>query len=118
MISITRRPMPVASFADMGLFAVFCAGSMLLAVSIQLGPYGVSTRSAVLPALAFAFITTAIGTMFGLFRGGERKTLAVVFARTLLALAIAAPAASQQSALRTRSTLRKGTISLSRGARC
>ena len=30
MISISRRPLSVASFADMGLFAAFCVGSMLL----------------------------------------------------------------------------------------
>ena len=79
MISLSRRPTPVASFADMGLFAAFCIASMLLAVSIQLVPYGTSPRSVVVPALAFALVTTAIATMFGLFRGGERKPLQVVF---------------------------------------
>ena len=91
MISLSRRPTPVASFADMGLFAVFCIVSMLLAVSVQLTPYGVSPRSVVVPAVAFAFVITAIATMFGLFRGGERKPLQVVFTRTLLALAVGAP---------------------------
>ena len=64
---------------------------MLLAVSIQLAPYGVSTVSAIVPALAFALIITAVGTMFGLFRGGERRPLQVVFSRTLLALAVGVP---------------------------
>lgn len=75
----------------MGLFAVICITSMLLALSIQLGPYGISARSVFVAAVAFALTTTAVGTMFGLFRGGERKTLAVVFGRTLLALAVALP---------------------------
>ena len=75
----------------MALFAVFCVLSMLLAVSIQLGPYGFSTRAVLLPALAFALITTAVGTMFGLFRGGERKPLQVVFTRSLLSVCIGAP---------------------------
>ena len=91
MISISSRPTPVASFADMGLFAAFCIASMLLAVSIQLGPYGISTRSMFAAAVAFALVATAVGTMFGLFRGGERKSLGVVFGRTLLALAVAVP---------------------------
>ena len=88
MITVSRRPLSVASFADMALFAAFCIVSMLLAVSIQLGPYGVSTRSAILSAFEFAVVTTAVGTMFGLFRSGERKTLAVVFGRTLLAVVV------------------------------
>ncbi len=91
VLSLSRRPTPVASFADMALFAVFCALSMLLAVSIQLGPYGVPARAVLIPALAFALITTAVGTMFGLFRGGERKPLQVVFTRSLLALCVGVP---------------------------
>ncbi len=83
--------MSVASFADMGLFAAFCIASMLLAVSIQLGPYGVAASSALLYALEFALVTTAVGTMFGLFRNGERKTLAVVFTRSLVTIAVGVP---------------------------
>ena len=75
----------------MGLFAAFCVGSMLLAASIQLGPYGLPAESVLLAGVAFALVTTVVGTMFGLFRGGERKTLAVVFSRTLLALGVAVP---------------------------
>jgi len=91
VISISRRPLSVASFADMALFAAFCIASMLLAVSIQLGPYGVAPSSAWIYAFEFAMVTTAVGTMFGLFRNGERKTLAVVFTRALLALAVGVP---------------------------
>jgi sugar transferase (PEP-CTERM system associated) len=91
VITISRRPLSVASFADMSLFAAFCIASMLLAVSIQLGPYGVSVGSAVIFAVEFALITTTVGTMFGLFRGGERKSLGVVFTRTLLAVGVGVP---------------------------
>lgn len=91
MITISRRPLSVASFADMALFAAFCIASMLLAVSVQLGPYGVSPRSALIFAFEFALITTAVGTMVGLFRGGERKSLGVVFGRTLFAVSLGAP---------------------------
>ena len=91
MISISRRPLSVASFADMGLFAAFCIASMLFAVSVQLGPYGASPRSAWAYAVEFALITTIVGTAFGLFRNGERKSLAVVFTRALLSLAVGVP---------------------------
>ncbi len=91
MISISRRPLSVASFADMALFAAFCIVSMLMAVSMQLGPYGTGTATALIPALEFAAITTAVGTMFGLFRAGEKKPLGVVVTRTMLALAVAVP---------------------------
>ncbi len=91
MISISRRPLSVASFADMGLFAAFCILAMLLAFALQLGPYGAGTILAVLPALAFATVSSAVGTAFGLFRTGEQKSLAVVVTRTLLALAVGVP---------------------------
>jgi len=91
VISISRRPLSVASFADMALFAAFCIVSMLLALSIQLGPYGATPRTAVLFAVEFALVATAVGTVFGLFRNGERKSLAVVFTRTLLAMAVGVP---------------------------
>ena len=91
MISISRRPLSVASFADMALFAAFCIVSMLMAVSMQLGPYGTGTATALIPALQFAAITTAVATMFGLFRAGEKKPLSVVVTRTMLALAVAVP---------------------------
>ena len=52
--------------------------SMLLAVSIQLGPYGVPDElAAVSLRSSLPLITTAVGTMFGLFRSGERKSLGV-----------------------------------------
>ena len=92
MISISRRPLSVASFADMALFAAFCVISMLMAVAIQLGPYGTGAATLLVPALMFAVITTTVGTMFGLFRTGEEKTLSVVVTRTMLALAVAVPA--------------------------
>jgi len=75
----------------MALFAAFCIASMLLAVSMQLAPYGISPTSVLVPALAFALVTTTVGTMFGLFRGGEHRPLQVVFTRTLLALGIGVP---------------------------
>lgn len=91
MISISRRPLSVASFADMALFAAFCIVSMLLAVSVQLGPYGAAPQAALVFAVEFALVTTTVGTMFGLFRNGERKSLAVVFTRALLSVAVGVP---------------------------
>lgn len=92
MIGVSSRPTPVASFADMGLFAAFCIAAMLFAVFVQLTPYGVSPGSLLVPALTFALVMTSVATMFGLFRGGEHRPLQVVFSRTLLSLAVGVPA--------------------------
>ena len=50
VISISRRQLSAWSMAEMSLFSAMCVGSMLLAVSLQLGPYGVSASSALIPA--------------------------------------------------------------------
>jgi sugar transferase (PEP-CTERM system associated) len=66
---------------------------MLLAVNLHLGPYGVGTTSAVVPAVQFALIMTALGVVFSLFRVGEPKSLTVVFLRTAVVLAVGFPIA-------------------------
>jgi sugar transferase (PEP-CTERM system associated) len=91
VISISRHPTPVASFADMGLFAAFCVVAMLVASSLQLGPYGHPAKAVIVAGVVFAIVTTVVGTMFGLFRGGERKPMPLVFTRTLLALGVSGP---------------------------
>lgn len=77
----------------MSLFAALCIGAMLLAVFLQLGPYGVTAASVLVPAIEYAAIMTALGALFGLFRTGERKSLSVVVPRTLMALVIGLPVA-------------------------
>ncbi len=66
---------------------------MLLAVFLQLGPYGVSAMTAFVPAAQFAAIATALGVVFSLFRVGETKSLTVVFVRTSIVLVLGFPIA-------------------------
>src|SRR5687768_6486889 len=77
----------------MAVFAACCITTMLLAVNLHLGPYGVGTTSAVVPAVQFALIMTALGVVFSLFRVGEPKFVTVVFLRTAVVLADGFPIA-------------------------
>jgi len=93
VVGLSRRLLSAGSLAETGLFAVCCVGAMFLAVALQLGPYGVSAPSVLLPAVAFATIMTALGGAFGLFRVGERKSLGVVVSRTMIVLCVGFPIA-------------------------
>lgn len=66
---------------------------MLLSVAMQLGPYGVSAPSFLVPSLAFSAIMTALAAAFGLFRVGERKSLGIVVSRTMIVLCVGFPIA-------------------------
>jgi sugar transferase (PEP-CTERM system associated) len=78
---------------EMAVFAACCTTTMLLAVNLHLGPYGVGTTSVMIPAVQFALIMTALGIVFSLFRVGEPKSLTVVFFRTAAVLAVGFPIA-------------------------
>ncbi len=77
----------------MAVFAGCCISTMMLAAFLQLGPYGVGTRSIFVPAVQFAVLMTALGVVFSLFRVGEPKSLTVVFVRTAIVLAVGFPIA-------------------------
>lgn len=93
MVSLSRRLLSAGSLAETMLFAFCCIGSMLLSVSMQLGPYGVSAPSFLLPSVAFAAIMTALAAAFGLFRVDERKSLGIVVSRTMIVLCVGFPIA-------------------------
>lgn len=93
MVGLSRRLLSAGSLAETGLFAACCVGAMFLAVALQLGPYGVSAPSVLVPAVAFSAIMTALGGAFGLFRVGERKSLGVVVSRTMIVLCVGFPIA-------------------------
>jgi sugar transferase (PEP-CTERM system associated) len=75
----------------MVVFAACCVATMLAAALLHLGPYGVGTASVLVPAIEFALIMTVLGVVFSLFRIGEPKSLTVVFARTVVVLAVGFP---------------------------
>lgn len=91
MLSLSRRQFSAGALTEMALFAACCTTTMLLAVNLHLGPYGVGTTAAIIPAVQFALIMTALGVVFSLFRVGEPKSLTVVFLRTAVVLAVGFP---------------------------
>ena len=93
MLSLSRRQFSAGALTEMAVFAACCTITMLLAVNLHLGPYGVSTTVAMVPALQFASIMTLLGVVFSLFRVGEPKSLTVVFLRTAVVLAVGFPIA-------------------------
>ncbi len=93
MLSLSRRRFSAGALFEMAVFAGLCTLAMLLAVFLQLGPYGVAAMSAFVPAVQFALIMTALGVVFSLFRVGEPKSVAVVLVRTSITLAVGLPIA-------------------------
>ncbi len=93
MLSLSRRRFSAGALTEMAVFAACCTITMLLAVNLHLGPYGVATTTAMVPAVQFALIMTALGVVFSLFRVGEPKSLTVVFLRTAVVLAVGFPIA-------------------------
>ena len=82
MLSLSRRQFSAGALTEMVVFAACCISTMLLAVLLHLGPYGVPSQSVFIPAVEFAAIMTSLGVIFALFRVGEPKSLTVVFIRT------------------------------------
>ena len=91
MLSLSRRRFSAGALTEMAVFAACCTTTMLLAVHLHWGPYGVATTSALVPAVQFALIMTALGVVFSLFRVGEPKSLTVVFLRTAVVLGVGFP---------------------------
>ena len=92
MLSLSRRQFSAGALTEMVVFAA-CTSTMLLAVLLHLGPYGVPSQSAFIPAVEFAAIMTTLGVIFALFRVGEPKSLTVVFVRTIVVLVVGFPIA-------------------------
>jgi sugar transferase (PEP-CTERM system associated) len=66
-------------------------GALLLAVFVQLGPYGVDPATAAAPALAFAVLMTTGSAAFGQYRRNINHAVNAVLGRGLLVIAICMP---------------------------
>jgi sugar transferase (PEP-CTERM system associated) len=93
VLSLSRRQFSAGALTEMVVFAACCTSTMLLAVLLHLGPYGVPSQKVLIPAVQFAAIMTTLGVIFALFRVGEPKSLTVVFVRTAIVLAVGFPIA-------------------------
>jgi sugar transferase (PEP-CTERM system associated) len=83
----------VASLVQICADAALFFGAVLLAVFIQLSPYGVQVSTVFVPAAVFACVMMALNTALGIYRRDMTTTFADVVGRTLLALGAGVPVA-------------------------
>lgn len=93
MVRVFRHHVPVGSVVQVLAEAALFFGAVLLAVYIQLTPYGADIAAALWPAAVFAGLMTAANTAFGLYRRELGTTFARTVGRTLLALLAGLPLA-------------------------
>lgn len=93
MVRVFRHHIPVGTiiqlFADAGIFL----GSVLLAVYVQLAPYGASASAVFEAGVVFALLMLAMNSAFGMYRRDEAVTFGAIVGRLLLALALGSPLA-------------------------
>jgi sugar transferase (PEP-CTERM system associated) len=93
MVRVFRHHIPVGTLVQMSADAIVFFGALLLAVSVQQGPYGASLADAVYPALVFAGVTLSLNATFGMYRRDEAATFGTSLGRLLIAVALGAPIA-------------------------
>ncbi|MCS6944487.1 MAG: TIGR03013 family PEP-CTERM/XrtA system glycosyltransferase [Sutterellaceae bacterium] len=91
MVKVFRHHVPVGTVVQIAADAALFFGAVLLAVYVQLAPYGTSVSTTWLPALGFAAVMTALTTVFGLYRRDMQTTLPRTALRVLLALLAGLP---------------------------
>jgi len=92
VVKVFRHHVPVGSVLQFAAEGALFFGAVLLAVFIQLSPYGVDVNSVLLPAAIFAALMMGMNTAFGLYRRELPATFAQTVGRTLLALLAGVPA--------------------------
>jgi sugar transferase (PEP-CTERM system associated) len=93
VVKVFRHHVPVGSVVQIVTEGLLFFGSLLLAVFIQLSPYGVDADVALVPAAIFAAVMTALNSAFGLYRRELATTFAQTIGRVLLALLAGVPLA-------------------------
>jgi sugar transferase (PEP-CTERM system associated) len=93
VVKVFRHHVPVGSVVQILTEGLVFFGSVLLAVFIQLSPYGVGAESALIPAALFAGVMMGLNSAFGLYRRELATTFAQTVGRILLALLAGVPVA-------------------------
>jgi sugar transferase (PEP-CTERM system associated) len=93
MVRVFRHHIPVGTFVQWLADAAIFLGSMLLAMYVQLAPYGASASVVLEAGIVYALLMLALNAAFGLYRRDEAVTFAVIVGRLLLTLALGAPLA-------------------------
>jgi sugar transferase (PEP-CTERM system associated) len=93
VVKVFRHHVPVGSVLQILAELALLFGSLLLAVFIQLSPYGVEVSTLLAPAAVFAFLMSGLNVAFGLYRREYSPTFSQTVSRTLLALGVGLPVA-------------------------
>lgn len=91
MVRVFRHHVPVGSLLQILAEGALFFGAVLLAVFIQLSPYGFQVGTVLEAAAVFAVLMTALNTAFGLYRREIPPTFARNVGHTLLALLVGLP---------------------------
>lgn len=91
MVRVFRHHVPVGSLLQILAEGALFFGAVLLAVFIQLSPYGFQVGTVLEAAAVFAVLMTALNTAFGLYRREIPLTFARNVGHTLLALLVGLP---------------------------
>jgi len=91
VVRVFRHHVPVGSLLQILAEGALFFGAVLLAVFIQLSPYGFQVGTVLEAAAVFAVLMTALNTAFGLYRREIRPTFARNVGHTLLALLVGLP---------------------------
>jgi len=93
VVKVFRHHVPVGSVVQIIAEGLLFFVSVLLAVFIQLSPYGVDAAAVLIPAAIFAAVMTSLNSAFGLYRRELATTFAQTVGRILLALVAGMPVA-------------------------
>ncbi len=93
MVRFFRHHVPVGTLLQLAADGLVLFGALLLAMWIQLGPYGAQLSDAVLPGVVFAVLALAINAAVGTYRHDEIVSLGATVGRLLIAVALGAAAA-------------------------
>jgi len=93
VVKVFRHHVPVGSVVQIVAETLLFFGSVLLAVFIQLSPYGVDVTTSLVSAAVFAAVMTGLNSAFGLYRREISTGFAQTVGRVLLALIAGMPVA-------------------------
>ena len=93
MVRVFRHHVPVGTLVQLTADGLVLFGAVLLAMWIQLGPYGAQFSDAALPGVVFAGLALGVNAAVGTYRRDEIVTFGVAVGRLLIAAALVMPVA-------------------------
>lgn len=93
MVRVFRHHIPLGTILQLSADGAVLFGALVLAVSIQHGPYGATLGDALFPALVFMCVALGLNATFGMYRREESSTFGAALGRLLVAVLLGAPIA-------------------------